>query len=163
MAGAKHGPNRFDNYQSVHETVMQQLIKNGFVVLDGTVFSAGAGFILLEGRVECLGNIVVDVRKTIQVLSGDGPAALVQTRSYSYNVLIRGRGNLFRYDSPDLVPTSATVEHHKYHHKHVYSLEPLGRQVQVVLIENEDDIPTLGEVLREAEAWYYDHIGELDE
>ena len=50
--------------------------------------------------------------------------------------------------------------HNKEHHVHRYdALE--GDQGGSVTFILEDERPTLGEVIREAEAWYYDHYDAL--
>ena len=160
--GSKHGPNRLDNYQLVHETRMQHLIASGFVLVDTTEFLPNRGAILLVGAIGCLGEIHVEVIKTLAILDGDGPDATVQTESYSYNVALRGVGNIFRYDSPHAMPGERDpVQHHNYHHKHVYDVLSGDKHGHVVLIEREDDIPTLGEVIEEAAEWYYNHLETL--
>ncbi len=149
MPNTKHGPNRFHNYQAVHDAVMERFIRSGFVVSHNLAFSPfSANRILLEGRIECLRGLFIDVRKTLAVLEGDGPNALVQTVLYTYHVGIRGGRRLFRYDSPDLVPISGMAEYHKHHHKHVYGFPDGEERV---------------EVIREAEMWYYDHMEEFRE
>lgn len=159
---SKHGPNRFDNYQSVHETRMQHLIDSGFVLVDTTEFLPNRGAILLVGAIHCLGGIYIDVIKTLAILDEDGPDATVQTESYSYNVTLKGVGNIFRYDSPHVAPGEKDfIQHHNYHHKHVYDVLNGDKHGHTVLIEREDDIPTLGEVIEEAAEWYYNHLESL--
>ena len=47
----KHGPNRFSSYQQIHTTVMQQLVREGFVLSDELQFrDMGYGAIVLEGE-----------------------------------------------------------------------------------------------------------------
>ncbi len=65
---------------------MEHLRKEGFVLSDNLTFQVlGGGLIELVGVIECLGEIRVEVDKLLEVVSGDGPDALVQTARYSYN------------------------------------------------------------------------------
>ena len=153
MAG-KHGPNRLSNYVDVHETVMEHLLRGGLVISDNLVFTPLRDTILIEGHVDCLGGIKVDVHKALRILVGEGPDALVQTVRYSYNVSIEGRGNVFRYDSPH-------ETHNKKHHVHRYDV--MNRDVvgTVAFTEHESDIPTLGDVIEEAVEWYFENYDAL--
>lgn len=150
MAG-KHGPNRLSSYVQVHEAVTERLLRDGFVVHDSTVFTPLHDSILLEGRIECLGGLYVDVRKRLAILEGEGADAVVQNVYYSYDVVLRGVGNVFRYDSPHKT-------HNKEHHVHRFDVLSGDREGRVVFLPDESVRPTLGEVLREAEGWYYDHL-----
>lgn len=61
--GDKHGPNRLDRYQEIHETVMERLRKEGFILSDDLEFAVlGNGVIELKGLVECLGGIRTHMR-----------------------------------------------------------------------------------------------------
>jgi hypothetical protein len=151
---SKHAPNVFSSYQEIHETVMAQMRRGGFVVSDTLTFTPLPGSILLEGTIRCRGGIYIDVRKRLNVLDGEGANALVQTASYSYNVALEGKGNIVRYDSPHRT-------HRQFHHVHRYDVLE-GNIDGTVERTPEDDWPTLGEVLREAEAWYYDHYDALN-
>src|SRR5680860_225078 len=112
MSPGKHGPNRLPNYLAVHHTVMDRLLREGFVLSEDLYFEAGgAGGFLLTGRIDCLGGVYIDVRKHIICVGGVGAERLVQTSEYSYNIVLKGRGNILRYDSPH-------SDHHPEHHVH---------------------------------------------
>lgn len=96
------------------------------------------------------------------VLEGDGPNALVQTILYNYHAGLADGRSLFRYDSPDLVITGETVDYHKHHHKHLYDPTQGMKEVGVEVILDENNVPTLGDVIEELEDWYYEHASELD-
>lgn len=90
---SKHGPNTFSSYYAIHETVMHQFLREGFVIsAEELSFEAveGEKVILLSGRIECLGDIYIDVNKMILILAGEGADAVVQTAAYSYNAAVRG-------------------------------------------------------------------------
>lgn len=75
--GSKHGPNRFWRYEEIHETVMEQLRRGGFVLSDDLTFTSLRGSILLEGTIECQGGIRITVLKRLAILEGEGADALV--------------------------------------------------------------------------------------
>lgn len=163
MSQAKHGPNRFDNYASVHETRMRHFVEWGFVISDGTEFLPSRDIIFLEGVIECLGNIYIEVTKILAILSGSGPTATVQTESYSYNAVLRGVGNIFRYDGPHVKPgVQDPIEHHNFHHKHIYDVLHNDKRGRVEIIYDEDSRPTLGEFIEEVAEWYYANIENIE-
>lgn len=160
---SKHGPNRLSNYRAVHDTIMQKFLRAGFVRSENLSFNdLGDGFIELEGIIECVGNVNIDVYKRIQILKGDGPNALVQTVDYSYNAYVDGIGNILRYDSPH-------PDHYREHHVHRFDTAS-KHEITVDFILKEEDRPTLGEIISEVEHWYYDNadwilarsIGDVD-
>lgn len=67
---------------------------------------------------------------------------------------MRGTGNVFRYDSPHRT-------HDQKHHVHRYDVLSGDQTGTVTFLPKEDDRPTLGEVIREAEAWFYEHYDQL--
>jgi hypothetical protein len=151
----KHGPNSLENYKEVHNKRIRQALDGGFLVSDGLKFDAlGNGVIILEGVLECVGGLTVDVLKTIHILSGSGPTARVQTETYSYNASLRGVGNVFRYDSPH--------PHYPKHHVHRYDVLNRDTKGSVKAIEDEEDRPTLGDVIDELRDWYYDNYDKLE-
>jgi hypothetical protein len=154
MARGKHAPNKLSSYVQIHETVMEQFLRAGFVRSENLSFAdLGNGLIELSGTIECAGDIYIVVKKLIAVLEGDGPNAIVQTIYYDYNAVLRNAGNILRYDSPH--------ETHNREH-HVHRFDPVGHEVSgsPFFLRDENDRPTLGEVISEVEAWYYDHADE---
>lgn len=150
----KHGPNRLYAYLQIHETVMERQLRNGFVLSDELVFTPIHNGILLEGDVNCLGNIRIEVRKIIKILEGNGADALVQTVAYSYNALLSGVGNILRYDSPH-------ATHNKEHHVHQYDVLNGGEQLPIEWLPDQERRPTLGEVIDELGEWYYTRYDKL--
>jgi hypothetical protein len=148
----KHGPNRLESYLQVHESYMATFREEGFVVHDGCDFTFLGEVILLEGTISCLDGITIEVRKEIGVLSGRGGAARVQTRSFCYHAGLRGGEGILRYDSPH--------GHRPYHHKHIYGTFGDGREIAIEELRD-DEIPTLGDVIRELQAWHQEHAVRL--
>ncbi len=150
MVADPHGPNKLTDYIQIHETVMQRFLADGFVIRDGTgLFAYGAGLFLLDGLIECLGGILLEVRKVLRHMDGRGASMRVQTVLYSYNALLPGRGCILRYDSPH--------EHRPTHHVHRYDVlngDKIGRIEPCAW-------PHLGDVVEELRTWYYDNFDKL--
>ena len=157
----QHGPNRLQNYLQIHETVMGQLLYTGAVEEDGLDFLPGA-----DGRFYFAGEVLLrekrlklTVAKALEVVDAAEPAnPVVQTISYSYNVSICGHGNVFRYCAPH---DDDAMEHHLQHHRHQY--DPFGPEPDryTVVLITDGNWPTMDEVIREADAWYWDHLDRL--
>jgi hypothetical protein len=136
---------------------MEGLRASGFVDGDTLVIEVGPHTITMEGEIACLGGIVINVLKTLEVLRGEGQDAMVQTVTYSYNVSIRRQFNIFRYDN--LHPTKG---HPDPHHKNLYDWqtgEQLPESPKWVGIEQ---WPSLTDVILEAQQWHGDHYDKLD-
>lgn len=133
---------------------MQQFVLGDFVLKDELVFEPfGDGYFVMAGNVECVGSIVLQVRKLLAVLGEPGPKTQVQTVEYSYNASIEGLGNILRYDSPH-------PSHNQFHHVHRY--DPLhGDGIGTVEMIDDDGWPTLGEVLDELRVWYYSNFDTI--
>lgn len=126
---------------------MEQQLRGGFLLRNNLVFIALHDQILIEGSLDCKGDIYIDVRKRLEIVSGDGSQALVQTTSYSYNVVLAGVGNIFRYDSPH-------SDHNQFHHVHRYDVlngDTKGRVEKV----DAAHWPHLQEVIEEAMDWHF--------
>jgi hypothetical protein len=138
---------------------MHQMRSKGFVGADTLELrDVGAGVLRMRGEIACSGGLVVDVRKFLEVLDGEGQDARVQTFEYKYNAFVRGGHNVLRYDNTHPYPGHADA-----HHKHVYDRET-GRQVPgSPFWIGADRWPTLGEVLDELERWYWENRDDLPE
>lgn len=137
---------------------MEALRRGGFVGDDTLSFDPRAeSEIVLAGEIACLGRIVVDVFKVLEVLEGEGADAMVQTLFYSYNVFLRGGNNILRYDN--LHPRK---DHPDDHHKHTYDWKTGEQLPDSPVWIGAEEWPTLGEVLREAQSWYYEHRERLE-
>lgn len=158
----KHSPNRFGRYREIHETIINQFKANNFIGDETLKFTPSRPSIKLSGEIGCRGNIVIKVDKLIDVIRGSGVNALVQTRWYAYNVFLRNHFNLFRYDNQDDYFLSLGQEHKDIHHKHLYDWE-IGEELPDSPIwVGEDSWPTLGEVIQEAEEWYWSNQDKLE-
>lgn len=159
MATGKHAPIEFGRYFDIHSTAMARHGRDGFVLSHNLEFINAPLGVLITGRIRCRGDLLVDVDKVVRVHSGDGRAALVQTDSYTYHVLVDGLGNLFRYCSPH--NDAAHPDHRPYHHKHIF--DPLKKEAASRVEEIEADRwPTLSGVIHEACDWYSAHSSEVE-
>lgn len=156
MRSGKHAPTRFSQYIKAHDNVLGQFVREGFVAEDhGLEFEAVPGGLLLEGRLECEGGIRIDVTKLVAYVIEDTDP-LVETRRYRYHVTLRGAGNVFRYDSPH-------ETHNREHHVHRYDLLDGDRRGEVTFLHDEEEVPTLGEVIEEARQWYWANLEDLQD
>jgi len=158
-ARTKHCSNRFRSYHETHNTVIRQFQARNFIGTETLTFKPTAYGILLQGGIGCLGNIVVQVEKFIEVLNGAGEDAVVQTKWYSYNAFIRGNYNLFRYDNQD--NDYFRPGHRDEHHKHLFDWRTGEELPTSPAWIGADKWPTLGEVLQEVEEWYWQHREDL--
>jgi hypothetical protein len=144
--GNRHGPHRFDHYEKVHDSNMQMLAAEGFVLDDDLRFQPlGDQQIALTGVVRCQGQILVEVEKILEVQSGRGHTAFVQTTAYRYHAQVLGVGNILRYENSD---------HNQFDHVHRYDPIRGDRKGTFQRIEDKNAVPTLGDVLRELRDWY---------
>jgi hypothetical protein len=67
---------------------------------------------------------------------------------------VSGRGNRFRYDGPH------GDDHHPYNHVHRF--DGKGRETSLLEIGDENEVPTLGDVIAEAHDYYYSPQFEQD-
>lgn len=132
---------------------MADFLVEGFVVQDDCRFTFLESVVVLEGTIVCLDGITLEVRKEIQVLSGRGRTAEVQTRRFRYHAWVRGVHNVLRYESAH--------EHRRHAHKHVYDTFGLGSETAVIELQTEEEIPTLAEVLRELQVWHQENATRL--
>ena len=151
---AKHGPNRLDRYLEIHETVMERLLRDGFVLADNLEFIVVRGYLYLTGLLDCSGGLRMQVRKEIRLWEEAG-TMLAQTENYSYNAFLPGGSNIFRYDSPH-------ATHNQEHHVHRYQpFGPTPLRNQITFLYHEEERPTLGEAINELEAWYWENYNSV--
>lgn len=157
---SKHSPNRFGRYLEIHETIINQFKAKDFIGDETLEFNPRGHSIKLTGEIGCLGHIVISVDKLIDLISGSGVNALVQTRWYAYNVFVRNHFNLFRYDNQD--DDFLRSGHKDAHHKHLFVWGTREELPDSPIWVGEDSWPTLGEVIQEAEDWYWSNRYKLE-
>lgn len=161
MRPSRHGPNRFNSYQQIHETVINQFQSQGFVGSDNLEFSRSfypEGSVL-SGEIACLGEILITVGKFLEAVDDLGNDPCVQTLWYSYNVSVQGHGNLLRYDNQH--PGYRYPGHGDEHHKHRFDWrldQELPGSPFWIGVHN---WPLLGEVIQEVQDWYWQNRADL--
>ena len=155
----KHRPIKFNRYQEIHDSYLDSFLREGFIA-DHTLIFSGSNFyrFSLKGEIACLGNILITVDKTLEVLQDYRKNALVQTVMYNYNVSVRGYGNVFRYDN-----SHSRIGHPDNHHKHEFDWKLNDQDEGKVIWVGAEKWPTLGEVIEEARDWYWSNQSELPE
>ena len=156
----KHSPNHFRRYIEIHETIIEQFKAKDFIGDETLEFIPMGRSHNLIGEIGCRGNIVIKVDKLIDVIRGSGVNALVQTRWYAYNVFVRNRFNLFRYDNQD--GDFLRSGHKDAHHKHIFVWGTREELPDSPIWVGEDSWPTLGEVIQEAEDLYWSNQDKLE-
>lgn len=113
-------------------------------------FAPGFEIALFKAVLECKGGIRIEIEEHHRYvrLGWLGPRDAVVLAFYRYNAVLLNRGTIFRYNSPH-------EDHRQFHHVHRFDV--FGSGVETVCPLKERQVPTLWEVLREAELWYYDH------
>lgn len=144
---------------------MGQCVDSGFVERHDLAFDPlGSSAIQLAGTIYCQGNLRIDVRKVLEILSGEGGDALVQSVEYSYAAIQGGVGTIFRYCSPHADRSQAgDLPHHYCHHLHEYSVPGEAGDGIVTELGDYDfrGYPTLREIIDRLAGWYYERWGEL--
>lgn len=155
-----HGPNLILRYLEIQDSVLGRYISDGTFVgeenikVDSHSSQNRRGF-LLEGEVGCLGEIVIEVQKFLEI-TGEGQTSTnpcIETRWYKYHVFIRNWRSVFRYDNED--PDYMRKGHQDEHHKHVYDLETGDEISGSPKWIGAADWPLFHEVIEEAKDWYW--------
>jgi hypothetical protein len=162
----RHAPNRFHSYCETHETVLEQYKTMRFVGSDNLEFNrytdknTGNFKISLNGKISCLGPIVITVEKILKIVDWYGKdEPVVETLCYAYNVSVSGHGNIFRYDNQD--DDYLRDGHEDAHHKHSFRWISNKEDPNSPIWTGKDNWPTLGQVIQEAHDWYCDNSGTL--
>jgi hypothetical protein len=111
-------------------------------------------YIVITGFIECAGGIRVEVDERLRVLRepswlSQRENPLVQPVFYRYNAVLLNRGTIFRYNSPHM-------DHRTFHHVHRFDV--LGSGAETVDEVREQDVPSLRQVLKEAEEWHWANL-----
>jgi hypothetical protein len=133
---------------------MQQLAQGGFVASDGLTLKALGHALVIEGDVVINDHVYIRVWKQLSIMAGDGADATVQTTAYSYNAVLKEVGTIFRYNSPH-------EDHNQEHHVHRFDVLGGSGTEQIDFIYDEEQRPTLREVIDEAYEWYCTHEHQL--
>jgi hypothetical protein len=147
-------PHRFHRYFASIDREIAPSVRSGFYASDDLRYSTEVDAILIRGTIECAGGIRVEVEERLRILRGSSwlpfGGAMVELVFYRYNAVLLNHGTIFRYNSPH-------SDHRHYHHVHRF--EVLGSGAEAVTELREQDVPSLRQVLKEAEDWHWAHVG----
>jgi hypothetical protein len=135
---------------------MAKAIASGFVCEHTLIFERLAGLYTLKGEIACLGNIVIAVNKTIEILESDSDDDLVQTSEYSYNASVRGAKSFLRNDNAH--PHEGHADSHHQHELDWRTETNLPGSPRWVGVEG---WPHLSQFIEAVRAWYWSHRDEL--
>ncbi len=118
------------------------------------------------GSIRCMGGIRVEIREAYRLRERFyRRAPLLEMVDYSYSAILDGLSNIFRYDGPDLVARFGAPEHHEFHHVHRFDVfgdeRPAGEEIKPPEKLREQDVPTIRELVKECEDWYYSNLHRL--
>jgi hypothetical protein len=139
---------------------MRQFRDDRFVGADTLKFKwLGPAVLYLGGQIGWLGRIVIDVEKFLDVLDPPGtPNPSIQTDIYSYHVGVQSRASLFRYDN-----SHQHDGHPDPHHRHAFVWAGHKQLPDSPVWVGASNWPTLGDVIAETQAWYWDHYETLQD
>lgn len=156
MRRGRFDPQPISLYRARLVRELAQAFRSGFLRSPGGLrtFDRPYGLETL-GELECKGGIRIDVEERLEWnRSWFGRRDHVVLVEYLYNARVpglgRGLGMIFRYNSPH--PT-----HNKFHHVHRFDTLGTGEQIMPPTFVKAEMVPTVRQVLQEAELWYYDH------
>jgi hypothetical protein len=144
-------PRRLRRYLHGIDYQIAQAARSGFYVWDKLDYHTEPDGVFVTGVIECAGGIRVEVEERLRIVREpswlkrrDDP--LVQLVFYRYNAVLLNRGTIFRYNSPH-------ADHRAFHHVHRFDV--LGSGAETVEHVRERDVPSLRQVLKEAEEWHW--------
>ncbi|HET6232842.1 MAG TPA: hypothetical protein VFE05_22390 [Longimicrobiaceae bacterium] len=129
-----------------------QAVRSGFRLSDDLRVQTEPTGLRLVGVIGCEGDIRVEIEEELRVRRswfGGGGRPRFQLTFYRYNAVLLNRGTIFRYNSPH-------ADHRSFHH--VHRRDVLGTGEETVTRLEPADVPSIREVLKEAEDWYWTNL-----
>ena len=152
MHRGRFAPRRLDQYVNGLDHQLAQATRSGFLLSDCLRIRTEPDGARLLGVIDCEGEIRIEIEEKLRSRRGwFGSSAnpRVQLVFYRYNAVLLNRGTIFRYNSPHR-------DHRAFHHVHRFDV--LGTGNETVTEVREEDVPSLWQILREAEDWYWAHL-----
>lgn len=110
------------------------------------------------------GIIRIDAEEWLTVVDQTASGLWVKRKHYNYHATLthpHGEpGNICRFESPDRHVPDGAPSHHESHHLH--HAWPFSEQEEQILELEEDQTPTLPEVVRYALSWQRRHYTQLE-
>jgi len=149
----RFAPRRLRRYLREVDEAVEQAARSRFYVSHDLRYRTEPEVIVLAGTIECEGGIRIEVMERLRVLREstwlrrkNNP--LVELTAYENNAVLLNSGTIFRYNSPH-------EDHNQFHH--VHRIDVLGTGEKTVVPIHEADVPTLRQLVNEAEEWYWAH------
>ncbi|HEY1298132.1 MAG TPA: DUF6516 family protein [Chloroflexota bacterium] len=139
-----HDWNSWDNYQTIHEKVLDEhtfIFEN---LLEWTYLEDPL-LLVLSGHLICDHNVIVAVSKVLETRLGPRDRLEVRGWKYSYNAFFAGRHNILRYDN-----THADEPPDQEFHRHAFDLKS-GTELPTTRLHRRD-MPVLSSFLDEVAA-----------
>lgn len=145
------------------DDAIAQAKRSGFYLSEDLRYRWDSDSTVFHGTVECEGGIRVQINERLRKVAATAwyhrkNDPLVRLEYYANNIVLVNVGTVVRYNSPH-------ADHNTFHHLHRYDvfgdeLAP-GEQIMPVTKLHEREVPTLRQVMQEAEDWYHKNLGRL--
>ena len=145
------------------DRTLDNFINNGFIEANTLNTKPAHKSLSVKGELPCLGGIVILVNEFWGISEDDISSPFIVIKDYTYNVSLRGHGEIFRYDN--VHPHSC---HNDSHHKHEFDVwGKINSSMPDIELKTcicrkcpkwigECCYPNLNEILQEAFCWYWD-------
>jgi hypothetical protein len=151
----RFSPRRLRRYLREVDEALEQAARSRFYISHDLRYCTEPDAIVLTGTIYCEGGIRIEVTERLRVLREstwlrrkNNP--LVELVSYENNAVLLNRGTIFRYNSPH-------EDHNQFHH--VHRVDVLGGGEKTIDPLGVADVPSLRQLVNEAEEWYWAHLG----
>lgn len=155
MYSDRFAPRRLRRYLREVDEAIEQAARSRFYISHDMRYRTEPDAIVLAGTIFCEGGIRIEVTERLRVLRESTwlrrkKNPLVELVSYENNAVLLNRGTMFRYNSPH-------EDHNQFHH--VHRVDVLGTGEKTITPLREADVPSLRELVNEAEGWYWKRLG----
>jgi hypothetical protein len=151
----RFAPRRLRRYLREVDEAIEQAARSGFYISHDLRYRTEPEVVVLAGTIQCEGGIRIEVMERLRVLREstwlrrkNNP--LVELVSYENNAVLLNRGTTFPYNSPH-------EDHNQFHH--VHRVDVLGMGEKTITRLRRVDVPTLRQLVNEAEEWYWANLG----
>jgi hypothetical protein len=131
-------PRALHLYIASIQDAVEQIKQSGFWEWDDIDYygevEAGRELLNTRGTVVCSGGVRVQVYERLMFhrerrWAPSGPERLLDLVEYSHSAVLHNRGNILRYDSPDVELRAGAPEHHRHHHLHRFDVLGTGEEI----------------------------------
>ena len=145
----RHGWNSLDHYLTIHDHCLDNF-RDYFVISDNLRSLPFDGEFRIEGRISCVHDLFIDVRKTLEYRAVDQKVRTIKYRYHAGKSAPVAR-SIFRYDNAHdgYIQFGQPDEHHK----HVYDIRGGMAEFPPEWI-GRSRWPVLSEVIEELRQWW---------